>query len=154
MHKHVLLCIKGSPLPIVNANTLQVCSTVQALVKVMCTSLLIEYLTTRLTIQYKAVQHVLGTVVGQYITCLHADVQVTRMFENLYCSHAADLSPPHTSSSPGFGNTTNPNYYSVSGGECPQGLKMVVYIPCTFRFTESVITLVPKPCTPRIMHVL
>ena len=154
MHKHVLLALRAVHCQLSMQIQYRFAVLYKLWFKVMCPTLLIEYLTTRLTIQYKAVQHVLGTVVGQYITCLHANVQVTRVFENLHCSHAADLSPPHISSSPGFGNMTNPNYYSVSGGECPLGLKMVVYIPCTFRFMESVITLVPKPCTPRIMHVL
>eukprot|EP00731_Ephydatia_muelleri_P001366 Em0001g1366a len=45
-----------------------------------------------------------------------------------------------------FGNTTNPNYYSVSGGECPQGLKMVVYIPCRNNCSRCDSTTLPSRC--------
>ncbi|KAL5516105.1 hypothetical protein EMCRGX_G001376 [Ephydatia muelleri] len=45
-----------------------------------------------------------------------------------------------------FGNMTNPSYYSVSGGECPQGLKMVVYIPCGNNCSRCDSTTLPSRC--------
>ncbi|KAL5516109.1 hypothetical protein EMCRGX_G001380 [Ephydatia muelleri] len=45
-----------------------------------------------------------------------------------------------------FGNMTNPNYYSVSGGECPLGLKMVVYIPCGNNCSRCDSTTLPSRC--------